>query len=154
MWCRLMWCSAEAESCDVLLRQDQGWTCDIWREYKWDSIDSDGLFVERGTAENSWHLGWFWSLLLTPADLMEAWQFLLDCTTVNSCLEILLNKTLVIFKLLNWTTGILTNGDWNCPKELILIRFTSFCTTYHPFHPTFVWRARRGEGVEAFENLY
>lgn len=70
------------------------------------------IFTERGTAENfSWCPHWSWSLLLTRANLVEAWLFLLDfATTADSCL----------LTVLNWTAAILTTGDWNLDKELLL----------------------------------
>ena len=35
--------SRDADSCDVLLRQDPWWTCDVWKEYTQDLTDSDWL---------------------------------------------------------------------------------------------------------------
>ena len=35
------------------------------------------------------------------------------------------------FLTLNWTAGILTNGDWNWPKELLLKKSTHPCPIYH-----------------------
>lgn len=45
-------------------------------------------FVEGVMVENfSWLSCWSWSVLLTHADLVEAWQFLLVCATADhSCL--------------------------------------------------------------------
>ena len=52
----------------------------------WSSVFSDLHFVERGMAENSKHPGWFWSLLLSCANLAEAWLFLLNhATTADLC---------------------------------------------------------------------
>jgi hypothetical protein len=67
---------------------------------------SDLHFFEKGTAENFWVSGWFWLLLLTRADLVEAWLFLLDfATTTDSCL-------VTLFELDCWYPDI---GDWNHP---------------------------------------
>jgi hypothetical protein len=53
-------------------------------------------FVEKGMTENfSWCPGWSWSLLLTPADSVEAWLFLLG--HADFCL--------LILTLLNCTDG-------------------------------------------------
>lgn len=49
-----------------------------------------------------------------------------------------------VLTLLNWLTGILTNRDWNRPKELVLNRSTCPCPVRHLFSPSFGWWARRG----------
>jgi hypothetical protein len=76
----------------------------------WSGVFADCHFVESGMAENlSWHSGWFWLLLLTHANLIEAWLFLLDCTAIaDSCLVTLLNWTVGVLTLLNLTAGVLT----------------------------------------------
>ena len=60
--------------------------------------------------------------------LAEAWLFLLDrAAPVDSFLVTLLNWTVGILTLLNRTASILTNGDWDCLKVLLLNRSTSPC---------------------------
>lgn len=70
----------------------------IWREYEYNSRDSEGAssailhwsevfadlcFVKRGIAQNiSWCSSWSWLLLLIHAHSAEAWWFLLDHATV------------------------------------------------------------------------
>lgn len=150
--------SCDAASHAVLLKQTSvmfcyGKTCgrtwNISRKCKSDLMKCDGTtciancsvlcespiltdihFIERGTAENSWNSSWSWSFLPIHANSAEALQFLLDCST------------LLLVTLLNWAVGILTllysvfwypdNGDWICPKELLLNRSTPPCPTYHP----------------------
>jgi hypothetical protein len=62
---------------------------------------------ERGTAENFWCPSWFWLLLLTHADLVEAWLFLLGhATPAHTC-------------LLSHTTGLLVYS-WSVCKWIEL----------------------------------
>ena len=101
----------------------------------WSCIFTDLWFINRDTTENFWHSSWFWSILLTHADLVEAWQFLPDHATAADSF---------------WysdTTELdarnLTNGNWNHLKELLLNRSISPCPIYHLFSPTFEQWARR-----------
>jgi hypothetical protein len=66
---------------------------------------------------------------------------------------ILLNcADLCFLTRLNWTAGILTNRDWNYPKELLLNRSTHPCPVYHLFSPTFEqWAKREGGYKVGFE---
>jgi hypothetical protein len=89
IWCRLRWCFAEARPVRGYMvfgksvnRTQQTVTIQLHSSLlvlrlHWSSL------CERGMAENS---SWSWSLPLTPADLVDAWQFLLDrATTADSC---------------------------------------------------------------------
>lgn len=56
----------------------------------------------KGEAEHFRRSGWFWSPLLTRADLVEALLFLLDhATAADSCLVTLLSWTASILTLFN-----------------------------------------------------
>jgi hypothetical protein len=58
----------------------------------WSCVFADLQFIERVTTEKfSVNSGWFWSFLLTHANLTEAWVFLLDhATAADLCLVTLL----------------------------------------------------------------
>lgn len=73
----------------------------------WALIFTDLHFTERGTAENSWHSGWSWSLLLTRANSAEVWRLLTDPTITD----------LSWVTLLNWTAGILATEIVIAPKN-------------------------------------
>lgn len=82
---------------------------------------------------------------LTSADLVETWWFLLDhASTADSCLVTLLNKTIGIVTLLNWTADTLTNGNQNHLKELLLKRST-FPLSYYSFSPISLDSRLQGE---------
>jgi hypothetical protein len=73
----------------------------------WSHFFAELCFVERSMAENfSFFPAWIMALLLF---------------------------CVCILTLLNWTASILTNGDWNRPKKLILNRFITPCPIYHMF---------------------
>jgi hypothetical protein len=48
---------------------------------------------------------------------VEAWWFLLDCDTADSCLATLLNWTISFLTLLNGTAGILTKEIGIAPRK-------------------------------------
>jgi hypothetical protein len=76
----------------------------------WSPVFTDLQLIERAVAENSQHPGCSWSLQLTPANFAEAWWFLpYHATVAHSCLV----------TLSNWTAGILTDIEWNCPQRTI-----------------------------------
>ena len=166
LWKLLKWkfldMSGDTDSCGVLRGKSCGRTCDVWREYKldsmagndaciasfaplpWSCIFIDLPFIERGTAENfSWPPGWFWSSCWLVSIQQRSGSFFGSC----HCCWFLFGT----LSLLNWTASILTNGDWNNPKELRLNRSTSPCPIYHLFSHAFGrWAGRR---IKAFENL-
>jgi hypothetical protein len=74
-----------------------------------------------------------WLVLVTPTD---SCQFDGDlAVSPESCHHCWFEFG--ILTLLNWTGGILTNGYWKGPKELLLNNSTFPCPIYHFFSPTF-----------------
>jgi hypothetical protein len=143
--------SCNADLCGVWLQQDL-WE-DRWclkripvgltRQCLGACIASCATLHWESHSRELWHSGWSWSPLLTHVKLVESWQFLLDHAVFAG---------LRLVTHLNWAIGILTNGDWNCPKELLLNRSASPCPVYHLFSSAFILWARRW--VEPFEKTY
>jgi hypothetical protein len=134
MWCRnVLFCWDRLTWC-FYLRKD--WWEDMWDlervyiglngEWKgtcipsfstlcWAQVFTDLPFIERGSAESfSWCPGWFWLLLMTHTDLVEAWLFLLDFALAT-------DSSLVFWHCL---IGLLVSWQWSLelPKELLLNR--------------------------------
>lgn len=116
-------------------------TCDVWRVVSrtwwtvtgqwwgtciascatlhWPRVFADLHFIERGTAENiSLNFVLFGSLPLTCANSAASKWFLLEHPSfADSHLVTLLNSTIGILTVLNWTASILTNRDCNYPQR-------------------------------------
>ena len=110
-------------SCDVLLKQMLQGVCDIWKEYKWNPVNSERVFlhcntllcfaglhfIERNAPKNlSWYSSSFWWYPLTRADTAELRDFcwIVPLLLIHAwCLP------------LNWTVGILTTKSGVSPKN-------------------------------------
>jgi hypothetical protein len=141
----------EAASCGVFLRQDpwedmwcmekiiiglngQWWCAYIARfamlHWSHTLVVTDLHFVERGIAKS-----FFWSLLVTHANSVEAWQFLLDrATSVDSCL----------FTWHYWIELLKSGQRLESPPGTIYKLVHIPCHTYHLFSPIFGRWDRRG----------
>jgi hypothetical protein len=94
-----------------------------------------------------------WPLIFTDLYFLEAWQSLIApadlcrfsrglAVSAGSCHHY--GFMFGILTLQDWIAGILTNGDWNHPKELLLNRSTPPCPIYYSFSPTFRRWAKKG----------
>jgi hypothetical protein len=107
MWCRLPSCLAEADSCDVCWGKTCERTCDIFREYKKASLDSDRALVQPVLQQH--FLGLMSSLIFTL--LTEAQRKTSPgnpADSVHSCLCLLM--------LIWWRSGCFC---WIVPLLLI-----------------------------------
>ena len=97
----------------------------------WSHAFTDFHSLVRGMVENfSWHPGWFWLFPLSHVDSAQIQGMpSCFCWIIHCC------WLFAIPTLLNWTAGVLTNGDWNCLKELLLNRSISPCPIYCLFSP-------------------
>jgi len=125
-----------------------GKTHDVWREYKVDSMDSDGML-----AWLAMQLFVCLLSLLIFTLLREAWQRtslgVQTCSGSSHWLVLIrgglavsagsCHCCLFVFSILtplNWTVGVLTNGDWNHPqrttsKQVYIPLF--YLPSFHPY---------------------